>query len=264
MKRFPKLIRLASLGLAASLSITSLSSISCSQDAADTAPIEADPQQLVNDYGAALFNPLLVEGFTEQLTRNVEWRMDGDPDRLGYAGNYRGRDAVQEFFTNMARTFLWTGFTPLDILTEEQETLWGGQETRVAVRVAQTGKGTFTGQNFEGDFVYLLTLGEDGRISSFEGFYNTYPAAAAATGVVAPNIPDTDPLTGQSVTVDQTIDREMARQVAIDTWEALIENNLEQAAALNTPDTQWSFAIGGPTFYPMCDRRRDLPQMASR
>jgi sugar lactone lactonase YvrE/ketosteroid isomerase-like protein len=246
MKRFSKFISLASLGLAASLSITSIASISCSQ----TAPIDTDPQAFINDYGAALFNPLLVEDFTNQLTNNVEWRMEGDPDRLWYSGDYRGQDAVQEFFANMTRTFIWTEFTPLDILTEERETAFGGRETRVAVRVAQTGTGTFTGREFQGDFVYLFTLDQDGRISTFEGFYNTYPAAAAATGVSVPNIPDNDPLTGQPATLDQTIDVEMARQVAIDNWQALIDNNLERAAELNAPDAQWSFAIGGPNFLP--------------
>jgi len=193
---------------------------------------------------------MLVEDFTNELTENATWNVEGDPDRLPYAGDYQGREAVQEFFTNMTRTMIWTEFTPLDILTEERENFLGGQETRVAVRVAQTGKGTFTGREFQGDFVYLFTLGEDGRISSFEGFYNTYPAAAAATGVNAPDIPDNDPLTGQPATIDQTIDAEMARQVAIDNWQALIDNNLERVSELNAPDTQWSFAIGGPDFLP--------------
>lgn len=246
MKRLSKYIGLTSLGLAVSLSVASIASISCSQPA----PIENDPQQFITDYGAALFNPMLVEDFTNELTEDARWRMEGDPDRLLYSGDYQGPEAVQEFFTNMARTFIWTEFTPLDILTEERETILGNRETRVAVRVAQTGKGTFTGREFQGDFVYLFTLGEDGRISAFEGFYNTYPAAAAATGVNAPDIPDNDPLTGQPVTIDQTIDAELARQVAIENWQALMDNNLEQVAELNAPDTQWSFAIGGPDFLP--------------
>ncbi|MBF2073091.1 MAG: nuclear transport factor 2 family protein [Synechococcales cyanobacterium C42_A2020_086] len=249
MKRFSKVIGLTSLGLAASLSvagIASIATVSCSQ----TAPIVTDPQQFITDYGTALFNPMLVDEFTNQLTEDVIWRIEGDSDRLWYSGDYQGREAVQEFFANMTRTFIWTEFTPLDILTEERETPLGGRETRVAVRVAQTGKGTFTGRVFQGDFVYLFTLGEDGRIASFEGFYNTYPAAAAATGVNAPDIPDNDPLTGQPVTIDQTIDAEMARQVAIDNWQALIDNNLERVSELNASSTQWSFAIGAPDFLP--------------
>lgn len=246
MKRLSKFISLTGLGLAFSLGVASIATISCSQ----TTPIENSPQQFITDYGAALFNPMLVENFTNELTDNATWRMEGDPNRLLYSGDYRGREAVQEFFTNMARTFIWTEFTPLDILTEQRDTFLGGNETRVAVRVAQTGKGTFTGREFQGDFVYLFTLGEDGRISSFEGFYNTYPAAAAATGVNAPDIPANDPLTRQPATIDQNIDAEMARQVAIDNWQALIDNNMVRVSELNAPDTQWSFAVGGPSFLP--------------
>lgn len=246
MKRISKFIGLTSLGLAVSLSVVAISNSGCSQDV----PIESDPQELITDYGAALSNPMLVEDFTNQLTDNVSWSIEGNADRLGFPGDYRGRDDVQDFFTNITRTFIWTDFTPLDVLTEERETLLGGRETRVAVRAAQTGTGTFTGEEFTGDFVYLFTVGEDGRIQSFDGFYNTYPAAAAATGVPAPQVPANDPLTGQPATLDLNIDSEMARQVAIDNWQALIDGDLQQVSLLNAPDTQWSFAIGGPDFLP--------------
>ncbi|MCU0526720.1 MAG: hypothetical protein MUF72_18075 [Elainella sp. Prado103] len=244
--RFSKRVGLASLGLAVSLSLSSIASLSYAQSAVS----EDLVQQWVNDYGATLFNPMLVPEFTNQLTEEVNWRIQGDSERLLYAGEYQGREAVQAFFANMARTFIWTEFTPLDILMEQRQTTAGVPETRVAVRVAQTGKGTFTGREFQGDFVYLLTLDEAGQITSVDGFYNTYPAAAAATGGLVPNIPSNDRLTGQPIAIDPTIDPEMARRVAIQNWQALIDNDLGKVSQINASNSQWSFAIGGPDFLP--------------
>lgn len=243
MKRFSK-VGLTSLGLATSLSLISVAQISYSQ------PDGTAPQMFIDRYRETLANPTLVEDFVGGLTEDVTWSMEGDADRLLYSGDYQGRDAVRNFFDNMTRTFIWTEFTPLDILTEARETPSGEPETRVAVRVAQTGKGTFTGREFQGDFVYLFTLNPAGQISSFEGFYNTYPAAAAATGVNAPDVPNRDRLTGQPVAIDPTIDSELARRVAINHWQALISNNLEQVSRLNAANSQWSFAIGGPDSLP--------------
>jgi sugar lactone lactonase YvrE/ketosteroid isomerase-like protein len=249
MKRLYKWVGFSSAGLALSLS---LSLIPISSSYSQTAPPASDPQQVITDYGNALStnDPTQIQNFTNQLSETVNWRMEGDPNRLEYPGNYQGREGVQEFFTKMAHAIVWTEFTPLDILTEQRTTSSGERETQVAVRAAQTGKGTFTGREFRGDFVYLFTLNENGQITSFQGFYNTYPAAAAATGVEAPDIPTNDRLTEQPVTINQTINSTMARQVAIDNWQALINNNLEQVSKLNAPTTQWSFAIGGPEFLP--------------
>jgi sugar lactone lactonase YvrE/ketosteroid isomerase-like protein len=255
MQRFSKFLGLISLGLTISLGGALIPKSSYSQDL----PIETSPEEYVNAYGGALTaNPELVEAFLNQLAEDVDWSMDGDPERFEYPGDYNGREAVQEFFNNLTRTFVWTAFTPLDVLTEERTTPLGERETRVAVRVSQAGKGAFTGEEFEGDFVYLFTIGEDGLIQSFDGFYNTYPAAAAATGVPAPEIPADDELTGQAVELDPTINPEMARQVAIDTWQALINGDLQRVSQLSSPDTQWSFAIGGPEFLPFVNAAQGL------
>lgn len=252
MKCFRK-IGLIGLGLTISLCLSNLTPIGYSQPA----PVNEEIEQFIDDYRAALFNPLLVPDFTNQLSENIRWRIAGDPGRLLYAGDYQGREAVQTFFANMTRSFIWTEFTLLDMLTQERPTA-AGTETRVAIRVAQTGKGSFTGREFQGDFVYLLTLNPAGQITAVEGFYNTYPAAAAATGIPAPAIPTDDRLTGQPAPIDSTVDSELARRVAIQNWQALINNDLVQASQLNAPATEWSFAIGGPSFLPYVQAARGM------
>lgn len=246
-------IGLIGLGLTISLCLANLTPIGYSQPA----PANEEIEQFLDDYRAALFNPLLVPDFTDQLSEDIRWRIAGDPGRLLYAGDYQGREAVQTFFANMARSVIWTEFTPLDMLTQERPTA-AGTETRVAIRVAQRGKGSFTGREFQGDFVYLITLDPAGQITAVEGFYNTYPAAAAATGIPAPAIPSDDRLTGQPAPIDSTVDSELARRVAIQNWQALINNDLVQASQLNAPATEWSFAIGGPSFLPYVQAARGM------
>lgn len=253
-KNFPLLVVIASLGVVvgtgAYIIPRFLIDKSISTSIVENNQNRDTTQQLLTAYGEALSNPTRVQNFLDNLTDNVTWRMTGDRNRLLYSGEYRGRSGVETFFTNMARTFIWTEFTPLDVLVEETTTLTGQKETRVAARVKQTGKGTFTGRELQQDFVYMFTVGADGRIRSFEGFYNTYSAAATATGVKAPTIPKNDQLTGEPATIDRSIDSKVTRRVATENWQALIAGNLQQFSELNAPDAKWSFAVGGPDFLP--------------
>lgn len=261
-KNFSLLLIIASLGLVVGTGLCTVPRLLTQEN--PSTPIEENnqirnsTQQLLTAYGDALSNPTRVQNFLDRLADNVTWRMGGERNRLLYSGEYRGRSGVQNFFTNMARTFIWTEFTPLDVLVEQRTTLTGQKETRVAARVAQTGKGTFTGRGLKQDFVYVFTVGADGRIRDFEGLYNTYPAAAAATGVKAPEIPKNDSLTGKAAKIDRSINPEVARRVATQNWQALIAGNLEQFSKLNTPDAKWSFAIGGPDFLPYAKASRGI------
>lgn len=213
------------------------------------APVINDPRGLMTALGQALtMNPTQIQTFVDQLAEDVRWTMVGDRDRLLFPGSYQGRQNVQDnFIPNATRTFIWTEFNPLDVLVEQRA---GGKERRVAARVAQSGTGTYTGKTFQGDFVYLFTLDADGRIKSLEGYYNTYPVAAAATGVTAPQIPANDRLTRQAATSDRSVNSEVARKAAIATWEALMTNDLQQVSRLSAPNAQWSFAIGGHDALP--------------
>lgn len=265
MKRnFLKLVAAASTGLAFTISLMLATKVTAQQTTQQTpiaqpetqptaqpTPLINDPQGLLTAFGNAISNPTLVQTFLDQLADNVQWQMVGDPARLLFPGRYQGRDAVQTYITNSTRNIIWTEFTPLDVLVEERTApQTGAKERRVAARVAQSGTGAFTGRTFQSDFVYLFTMGADGRIQSFDGYYNTYPAAAAATGVSAPTTPANDRLTGQTAALDSQANTETTRKTAIAAWKALIAGDLQQVSRLSTSKSQWSFAIGGPASLP--------------
>ncbi|WP_017715371.1 hypothetical protein [Kamptonema formosum] len=66
-----------------------------------------------------------------------------------------------------------------------------------------------------------MTVNEQGLISSLDGYFNTYSAAAAIAGQRAPEIPADDTLTGEVAPVDETFDPATARSVAEQMWTAL-------------------------------------------
>ncbi|MGA7933560.1 MAG: hypothetical protein WCA35_08435 [Kovacikia sp.] len=265
-----KFMAVTSAGLALSISLNTAARVLAQQPAVQPAqapvvqptsqPAAAQPTALINDprgllnaFGAMLSNPTLIQGFLDQLADNVQWNVIGDSSRLLFPGQYQGRDAVQTHIQNSTRNIIWTAeeFTPLDILVEQRtSSKTGAKERRVAARVAQSGKGAFTGRSFRGDFVYLFTMDAAGRIQSFNEYYNSYPVAAAATGVAAPIMPGNDRLTGQAATVDPQVNPETAKKAAIAAWKALIAGDLPQVAKMSTPNSRWSFAIGGPKSLP--------------
>jgi ketosteroid isomerase-like protein len=176
------------------------------------------------------------------VTDGVIWDIAGDPARIPFAGD--SQDVAAFFRTAMQRYFP-TDFTVLDVVPSADN------PNRLAVRVGQTGVSYQTGQSFQGDMTFIVELNDLGKVAELDGYYNTYPVAAALADQPAPAIPDDDPLTGQlPAAVDTAADAAAAEQVAADTWTNLSNGDLAAASDLYAPDAVYSFAVGGPSFLP--------------
>ncbi len=220
--------------------------------AADSLQIQT-AQQFFEAFQAWIANPTAIADIMALQSENVIWNIAGETTRIPYADRYIGADEVEGSFFTLLATFYPTRFEPLEFIQEGN---------RVAIRVAEAGVGTQTGDPFETDVMYFLTIGDDGLISTLDAYYNTYPVAAAVADQPGPS-PVNDPLTGQAPTIDLTANPETSRQVAIDMWESLISFNFDPADPLsflnlNAPDVTWSFAVGGPNFLPYAQSAQGL------
>ena len=94
-----------------------------------------------------------IPGVLELLTDDVEWTMQG-PSVIPFAGTYRGREGIEEFFTLLDETLEIEQFEPRKFVGQD-DTVVLGYERDV---VKQTGRG------FETEWAHVYTL-RDGKIA---------------------------------------------------------------------------------------------------
>ena len=111
-----------------------------------------------------LHSPALADG--------AEWWAAGSRDRLPWAGSWRGRDGIAQFFAVLNRLMDYERF-------DAEEYIADGNS--VAAIVAAAGHAIATGKPFESHIVRVYTF-RDGKIVRVRNFYDTaaYERALAA------------------------------------------------------------------------------------
>lgn len=106
------------------------------------------------------------------LADSAEWWAAGSRDRLPWAGTWRGRDGIAQFFEALNRVMDYDRFETEEYITE------GG--TVVAI-IAAGGRAIATGRPFESHIVRVYTF-EHGKIVRIRNYYDTaaYEHALAA------------------------------------------------------------------------------------
>lgn len=116
-----------------------------------------------------------LPGILETLDDHVVWKaVHGASPQVPTSGERRGKPAVAEFFTILAKTFAFERFEPREFVE---------QGDRVAVLGSYAAR-TSTGHRIESEWVMLFGF-RDGKIAEFQEFTNTALLNAAFESVAA-------------------------------------------------------------------------------
>ena len=96
-----------------------------------------------------------IPAVLELLTDDVEWTMQG-PSVIPFAGTFRGREGIAEFFTLLDETLEFEQFEPRKFV---------GQDDTVVVVGYERGLVKPTGRMFEQEWAHVYTL-RDGKIAT--------------------------------------------------------------------------------------------------
>jgi cytochrome c553 len=118
---------------------------------------ERDPVALVQELYAA-FNANDLPGILALVDQNVVWVFHGPEHRIPYAGTYKGRDGVEQFFTTIADTIDIQAIDQRHFSVEEDVVTVLGWERAVHRR---------TEGEYEADWVHVFTV-RNGHIVRFE------------------------------------------------------------------------------------------------
>lgn len=124
--------------------------------------------QVVQDLYAA-FGQGDLPTLLNLLAEDVDWTFNGRSEDIPFAGHWRGRQKVMEFFGLVAATCDVLSFGPNEVIECGEHVLALGHET---VRVKATGR------QFETSWVHLFTV-KDGQITRLCEFYDTAVMARA-------------------------------------------------------------------------------------
>ena len=109
------------------------------------------------------------------LSDDVDWWAAGSRDRLPWAGEWRGRAGVQEFFQVLGREMKYEKFAAEELVAEGD---------RVIAIVSASGHAVRSGRPFESHIIREYQFRE-GRIVRVRNFYDTaaYERALAPAGL---------------------------------------------------------------------------------
>ena len=96
-----------------------------------------------------------IPAVLELLTDDVEWTEQG-PSVIPFAGTFRGREGIAEFFTLLDETLEFEQFEPRKFV---------GQDDTVVVVGYERGLVKPTGRTFEQEWAHVYTL-RDGKIAT--------------------------------------------------------------------------------------------------
>src|SRR5438270_8720930 len=89
-----------------------------------------------------------IPAVLEALTEDVQWTMQG-PSVIPFAGTFRGREGIAQFFSLLFETLEFEQFEPRKFIGQGDTVVVVGYERDV---VKQTGRG------FEGQWAHIYTL----------------------------------------------------------------------------------------------------------
>ena len=109
-----------------------------------------------------------IPAVLEALTDDVQWTLQG-PSVIPFAGTFRGRQGIAEFFSVLDETLEFEQFEPRGFVAQGDAVVVLGYERSVAKA---------TGRSFEQEWAHVYTL-RDGKIATGRFFEDTAAEAAA-------------------------------------------------------------------------------------
>ncbi len=103
-----------------------------------------------------------LQGLLAQFSDDISWHTPGFP-KVPYAGRFRSRGEVAQFFVGLGKTAQFERFEPQEYLARED---------RVVVFGFYAGLGRETGRPFATDWAMLFTV-RNGKIAAFREFFDT-------------------------------------------------------------------------------------------
>jgi len=112
-----------------------------------------------------------IPAILSSLADNIEWIVAGREDGIPYAGTYRGRDGVGQFFSVLGDNIGYSLFEPREFIA---------QGDRVAVFGHYQGTVKPSGNSVEAEWAMSWTL-QDGKATKFRAYDDTAAVVAAFT-----------------------------------------------------------------------------------
>jgi ketosteroid isomerase-like protein len=109
-----------------------------------------------------------IPGVLDLLTDDVVWTFQG-PSVIPFAGTYRGREGIAEFFSSVGEALEFEQFEPREFVAQGDTVVVLGYERSIAKT---------TGRGFEQEWAHVYTL-RDGKVATGRFFENTAAEAAA-------------------------------------------------------------------------------------
>lgn len=109
-----------------------------------------------------------IEGVLSLMSNDVDWRLP-KVENMPHSGTRKGIEQVTEFFSTLAGAQEAKQFEPKEFIA---------QGDRVVALGHYDWKVKANGREFESDFAHVFTV-RDGKVVSFEEYFDTAPAAAA-------------------------------------------------------------------------------------
>jgi uncharacterized protein len=109
-----------------------------------------------------------IQSLLGALSEDIQWQLP-EIENVPFAGKRQGREAVGQFFASLAEAQDVLEFAPKDFIASENKVVvLGHYQWRVKA----------TGQEYEGDWAHVFTVG-DGKIVGFHEYTDTAAAANA-------------------------------------------------------------------------------------
>ena len=112
-----------------------------------------------------------IPAILNSLADNIEWIVSGHEDGIPYAGTYRGREAVGQFFSVLGDNIDYSLFEPREFIS---------QGDRVAVFGHYQGTVRPSGNSVEAEWAMSWTL-QAGKATNFRAYDDTAAVVAAFT-----------------------------------------------------------------------------------
>ena len=111
-----------------------------------------------------------IPAVLDLLTEDVEWTLQG-PSVIPFAGTFRGREGIEEFYSLVGETLEFEQFEPREFVAQGDMVVVVGYERSVVKQ---------TGRRFEQEWAHVYTFRDD-KIATGRFFENTAAEVEAFT-----------------------------------------------------------------------------------
>jgi uncharacterized protein len=118
--------------------------------------------------GYRLFQSGDIRGLLELYHTDAEWSSP-ESDYVPFSGKFHGKSGIAQFFTTLGESAQPLRFEPVQLIAEGDRVVAIGQATWLAKP---------TGRSYDTAWVHVFLM-RDGKVASFEVFYDTAAAEKA-------------------------------------------------------------------------------------